>query len=532
MIDIESINKIIELTKQGEIVQAETLYKELVEKNPQDDTLLSAFGLFYVNLGQYDNAVVYLKRACEINKTAGNVSALGFVEYEKGNYFEAAKILEEALTYGESAEIYNKLISCLFEIKDYTRAIDFSALMHQKYPNNPNSIANMVKSLTQSGKLQEAEVLCVNYLKEHNDAAGLWIHLGFLKELIYCDDVQACKCFQLAYDLGRKDALYNIAVSLQKQGKLKEAENTYQEMLKLFPNNLSATTSLGMCLLKQKKFEEGYKLYFQRARTSLTKKSNNPWTPDKNFEKEVVVICDQGYGDHIQFIRYLPYLKEKAEKVYVACRESLYELFKDNYPEIDFITFDEINPEMQSIRITDLAFALGLDFDHIPYSAGYLNTEKAEIKSDKLKVGLCWEAGSAAIRTMINRTINIKLLEPFLNLETVQVYSFQVEDSLGGNKIYPQMINLAKDFANFKDTAKALKSMDLVITVDTALAHLAGACGVKTFLMLPYSSDWRWFEDNKTTPWYDSIEIFKQTDCISWEKPIEDILCRLKEYSL
>ena len=186
---------------------------------------------------------------------------------------------------------------------------------------------------------------------------------------------------------------------------------------------------------------------------------------------------------------------------------------------------------MQSIRITDLAYALNLDFDNIPFPEGYLTSAKTAVDSDKPKVGLCWEAGSAGIRTMINRTINVKLFEPFFNLEHIQYYSFQVTDTFKGNEKYPQMINLTKDFKTFEDTAKALKSMDTLITVDTSVAHLAGALGVKTFLLLPYASDWRWFEENKTTPWYNSVEIFKQTDPISWEKPIEEIICKLKEYS-
>ena len=92
------------------------------------------------------------------------------------------------------------------------------------------------------------------------------------------------------------------------------------------------------------------------------------------------------------------------------------------------------------------------------------------------------------------------------------------------------MINLAKDFKSFEDTAEAVNAMDLIITVDTSVAHLAGALGKKTFLLLPYASDWRWFDDNKTTPWYDSVEIFKQTDSISWEKPIEEIVCKINEF--
>ena len=335
----------------------------------------------------------------------------------------------------------------------------------------------------------------------------------------------------MALELGNNEAYYNIAVSYQKQRDFKKAEEFYNKMLEIYPNDVDTLTSLGMCKLTQKNFKEGYDLFFLRDKSALDKKTENPWNINKAWEKEVVILCDQGFGDHIQFIRYLPFLKEKTEKIYVASHPSLAKIFKENYPYAEFITYDEINPKMQSIRITDLAYALNIDFDNIPYPEGYLKSEKKEIETKKLKVGLCWEAGGAGIRTMINRTINIKLLEPFLNLENVQIFSFQVKDTLKGNEKYPQMINLAKDFKTFDDTAKALMAMDVVISVDTSVAHLAGALGVKTFLMLPFASDWRWFEDTNKTNWYNSVEIFKQTNPISWEKPIEDIICKLKEYS-
>lgn len=522
MIDLALLNKAILLTQKGDFEEAEKIYKSLLNEEPENGPLLSAFGLFYVNLGNYDKASEYLKKACQIKESLGTVSALGFCEYQRGKFALASEILEHALEMGETPEIYTKLINSFFETKNYKKAIEYSAKMHQLYPEHPETILAMIKSLTYSGKLAEAEIICVNYLKEHQDAPAFWFQLGFLKELIYSDDKQAFECYKIASELGQPSAYYNMAVSLQKQGKHLEAENYYKKMLETFPNDENTIVSYGMCLLAQRKFNEGYKLFFQR-------KGNTFKIGDK-FEDEIVIISEQGFGDHIQFVRYLPILKEKVKKVYVATREPLMELFKKNYPDIEFITHDKINPEMQSVRITDLAYILGVDFDHIPYSEGYLTSETAEIKSDKLKVGLCWEAGSAGIRTMINRTINIKLFEDILNMENIQVYSFQVQDTLKGNDRYPQMVNLARDFKNFDDTAKALKAMDVVISVDTSVAHLAGALGVKTFLMLPYATDWRWFNDTKTTPWYKSVEIFKQTDPISWEKPFGDIICRLNEY--
>ena len=169
-----------------------------------------------------------------------------------------------------------------------------------------------------------------------------------------------------------------------------------------------------------------------------------------------------------------------------------------------------------------------MDFDNIPFSEGYLKSETADIENDKLKVGLCWEAGAAGIRNMIQRTINVKYFDSLMELKNIQVYSFQYTDTMGGNERYPNMINLAKDFNDFADTAKALKAMDVVITVDTSVAHLSGALGIKTYLLIPYVNDWRWFDDNKTTPWYKSVRIFKQVSPISWKEPINEIIKLLK----
>ena len=527
MIDIELIQKAIALTQSGKIEEAKEIYEDLQKKNPDDGNLLSVFGIFYVNIGNYDKACEVLKKACEINETFGTVSALGFAEFERGDYFEAAMVLEKAVTLGENPDIYNKLIMSLFEIHSYKKAVEFADKMYELYPEDVRAIANKVKSLTHSGKLIEAEKLCVEALKKNQEAASLWFHLGFLKELIYCNDKQAKECYQIAAELGNKEADYNIAVSCQKLGEFDEAEKHYKIMLERFPYDINTITSLGMCYLTQKKFKDGYDLFFRRDKSKFKDLSNNFWKPGDELENEINIICDQGYGDHIMFVRYLPFLKDK--KVTVGCRESLRELFSKNYSGVDFIPHEELNPEKQTLFITDLAYILNMDFDNIPFAEGYLKAKTAEIENSKPKIGFCWEAGSAGIRTMINRTINIRFFENMLNLDNIQIYSFQVDDTLNGNERYPQMINLAKDFKNFSDTASALKAMDVVVTVDTSVAHLAGALGVKTFLMLPYASDWRWFRDTKTTPWYGSVEIFKQKDCISWDQEINAIVNRLKE---
>ena len=527
MIDVKYIEKGILLSKKGLYKEAEIYFTDLLRKYPNEYNLLAAAGLFYVNIQNYSKAIELLEKAYNIKKTFGTVSALGFAQYELGDYQNAVKYLEESLEYGENSDVYNKLVQSLFEINKYQQAVEYAEKMYSLYPEDLYAISNKIKALTQTGKLFEAQELCAEYLKKHIDTPILWHQLGYLKELIYSDDEAARECYKAAAKFGSNNADYNIAVSCQKLGEYKEAEKYYKSMLSKFPNDEATIVSLGMCYLTQKKFKEGYDLFFKRVKHNISKMTNNPWYHGAKLDNDLVIICEQGFGDHIQFIRYIPFLSQHNVKI--AVPNQLRTLFEYNYPNYDFIEYDKINPDTQSIRITDLAYVLDMDFDNIPFAEGYLDIDyKNTIKSDKKKVGLCWEAGSAGIRTMINRTIHVRCFEPFFNLDTIQLYSFQYTDTFGGNEKYPQLINLAKDFRDFSDTARALKQMDVLITVDTSVAHLAGALGVKTYLLLPYASDWRWFSDTKNTPWYNSVEIFKQTDHISWEEPFNSILEKLK----
>ena len=524
--DIEELKKAIYLTAQRKYNEAESLYNQLLADNPEDAVLLSAAGLFYVEQKDYDKAAGLLKKACTVNETTGTVSALGFAQYEQKHYAEAVRTFERALQLGENVDIYNKLILSLFEIKDYKKAIELTEKMKELYPDNPKTIANLVKSYTQQGKMLEAEKICIEYLRKHPAEPSLWYHLGLLKELIYSDDMRAIECYKVAEEQGNPSADYNIAVAYQKLGEYKKAEEYYKKFLQKFPNDNTGNISLGMCYLAQKRFDEGYSLISARAGGVAGEYTKNPWKPGTALEKELVIIADQGFGDRIQFVRYLPFLREHNVKV--AVNDSLKSLFETNYPDVGFIDYEEINPYTQALRITDLAYALNMDFSHIPFAEGYLDIKSADIKSDKKKIGLCWEAGSSGRRSMINRTIHIKSFEPLFDLQNVQFYSFQVNDSFDGNEKYSdKMLNLSCNFKDFSDTASALKSMDAVVTVDTCIVHLAGALGIKTYLLLPYSSDWRWFDDEKTTPWYKSVEIFKQKNPISWENEINDIVKKL-----
>ena len=166
MIDLDLVKKAIALTKSGKTDEAQNIYERLLKDNPENPDLLSIFGLFYVNIGNFEKASEILLKACNIKETLGTLSALGFAEFERKDYEKAAEYLEKSLLFGENADIYNKLIMSLFEIKYYKKAVEFANKMYELYPDDYRAISNKIKALTQSGKLIEAHELCVNAIKK------------------------------------------------------------------------------------------------------------------------------------------------------------------------------------------------------------------------------------------------------------------------------------------------------------------------------------------------------------------------------
>ena len=256
-----------------------------------------------------------------------------------------------------------------------------------------------------------------------------------------------------------------------------------------------------------------------------------------------MVYCDQGYGDHIQYIRYLPFLTDKFKAIKVVTRFNCLDLFKRSYPQnkypnVEF--YDDINNvgEYDTYALAaDLPYHLKMDFNQIPYPDGYLSYDEEKqkyfqdkyFKTNKLKVGLCWRAGGIGMRDAINRTINIDYFKKILGLDDIQFYSFQLDDIFDAVEKYPQIIDLKSELKTFDDTASAIKNVDLFISADTSCLHLAGSLGVKSILLIPYCSDWRWFENDETTEWYNSVEIIKQEERVDWYIEADKIYKRLKE---
>ena len=186
------------------------------------------------------------------------------------------------------------------------------------------------------------------------------------------------------------------------------------------------------------------------------------------------------------------------------------------------------------VLLLDLPYLLHMNYYNIPAKEHYLvaNKRKTEMfkknffNNDKIKIGLNWRAKGMGLRDAVYRTIDAPYyFRNIMALPNVEYYSFQMGDIFHMCEKYPGIKDITPQINDFTDTAAALKNIDILITVDTALAHIAGALGIKTYLLLCFAPDWRWFDNDKKTEWYPSVTIIKQHDRRTWND-VEKILTR------
>lgn len=440
------------------------------------------------------------------------------IDYFHSNEFEKAekialKIYEQNPNNNDVIDILAAVFlktnkSCLvdFQNKKYIDVIRKTAIYLNKLKMYHHSMELYKKSL----KL------------EPKDAVGL-NNLGLLYENLQ-DDNNAKICYEKSLKIRPNyEAFYNLGIYYRKQKDAQNAIKYVKKALDFKPNDSQTEYSLGMLYFMESNFQEGYKHFLKRYTPGI-ETLKNFWDGQPKPDKTILVFCDYGLGDAIMFSRYFPFLKNYFKKIKVYCSKNLKPLFEESFNEIEFscnlseITYD------YCVLAMNLPYYLNMDFSNIPYPNGYLRAEDTKIKeykekyfkTDKLKVGLFWIGGGREKRTEKYRAIPLQKFEKILNKDKYKFYSFQIEDPFFEIKNFPQITNLGTSFRNFSDTAAAMKNLDLMISIDSSLIHLAGALNIKSYLLLPKCSEWRWFKDEKETPWYNSVEIFAQKNLYDW----------------
>ena len=359
---------------------------------------------------------------------------------------------------------------------------------------------------------------------------------------------KAVNCHELSvkndpYNVG---SYYNYAVAFRELGKINEAIENFRTAIKLNKNYADAHFNLALLLLLTGKYEEGWKEYtwgFLSKNLFDRKLPGKKWLGEKLSGKTIYVFSDQGFGDAIQFVRYLPFIKTLGGKIIFECQPELYELFENqNFGDKivkrqkSLIPLDKYD---YFIGLSELPEVLKTNPENIPNDIPYVkinsnigaNISSPEGISNNLKVGLCW-SGNPNPPINKKRHIKLDILYPLLNIDGIEFYSLQKGDAEKELSALPSKFhinNLISESKNFYDTALIINELDLIITVDTAVAHLAGAMGKPVWLMVPFVPDWRWGINVEYSSWYPTVRIIRQKQMNDWKSVISEIFNLLSD---
>jgi hypothetical protein len=425
---------------------------------------------------------------------------------------------------------------------------------------NPGS----AEAYTNLGLLLESEKEFIEAEQCHRTAIGLMpdsaeIHANFANLLATLERTEeATRAYQQAILLRPDSAitLSNFGVLLAYNRQDVEAENCFRQALALTPNYPLARLNLAMLLLAQGRLAEGWPLHEARYHPDLP--APDAPMPDLPYEqwqgqslvgKSLLVWPEQGHGDLIQFCRYLPILKEQgAAHITLMCRPALITLMQTLEGVDAVISSDDAIDLNRHYDFWTLPMSLPLHchttLDSIPARIPYLNVPESHVAawssrlptSDrKLQVGLVWRGNPMHANDAKRSLPSLSTLAPLWMVDDVQYISLQIAHTDAQTSELAnarQLINVAPDIHDFFDTAAILKQLDLLITVDTAVAHLAGALGQRCWVMLPtYRTDWRWMRERCDSPWYPGgMRLFRQAPHQSWCDVVADVASSLREF--
>jgi Flp pilus assembly protein TadD len=360
--------------------------------------------------------------------------------------------------------------------------------------------------------------------------ARAWLNLGItLTALDELEEATQALTRACALAPASAEAHASLGTALVQSLRLPEAVAAYRAALRLRPDFAAASWDLGFALLLGGDFAGGWAALQHRkpeeeAALAAVGVTGPEWDGDDAAGKTLLVVASQGLGDTIQLARYLPLLAGQGARVVLACDARLAPLLKPLAGVAEVLTPAEPLPAHDEwVALSSLPRLFATTRFTIPAAAGYLAADpaRAELWRTALAigasrgpaVGLVW-AGNPAHANNARRSMPPAALLPLMRLPGVRFVSLQRDAAAPPP---PGVIDIAPELTDFAETAAAITALDLVITVDTAVAHLAGALGRPAWIALPYAPDWRWMLGRDDSPWYRSVRLFRQPATGDWD---------------
>ncbi len=448
-------------------------------------------------------------------------------------------------TVATTTQSLEQMADSLFERKQWNEAARCYQEVLTQNPQDASSLARLGMCLAKLGKFEDAQhhVQKATQLNpELSESHFYWGNIYRLENKLE----EAVQEYQLAIELDRlfEAAWMNLGFCHRLLGKYEKSLECYEQALLVNPKSIEAHFNLGILHLLHGDFEKGWREYEWRLQfpEEISRSPKQPLWQGENFQgRSLLVHAEQGYGDAIQWIRFLPMVKARGGKVLLQCQKALGRLFA-TVPGIDELHLaGEALPHFDlQIPIGSLPSIFRSNEETLPRYLSYLSAEKSNQKhwkqrlgdaSDALRVGICWQGNSGHAQDSM-RSIPLQELTPLASQPNVEWFSLQKltpGSDLSASPI--PMKNYQDQWADFADTAAMIEELDLVISVDTSVAHLAGALGKRTWILLPHSPEWRWMIDRDDSPWYPSAKLFRQPSAGDWASVLEEVSKELQPLS-
>jgi tetratricopeptide (TPR) repeat protein len=473
----------------------------------------------------------------------------------QGDVCEAQGAWDEAIMYYRRAlelqpgllEARNKLSIALGRRGRLAEAIAGFRLVLEQQPAFADAHYNLGVALGQLGQLDEAIAAYRRVLALDPDFVAAHYNLGIaLNERGSVDEAIDEYRRVLEIKPGHAEARNNLGSALREAGRIDEALATYRQMLEMHPESDKAKFHYSILLLLSGEFERGWPLYEARWKMTSTGERQFPqpaWDGECVAGRRILIHAEQGLGDSIQFFRYARLLAKRGAEVVAECQRSLLDLFRSAPGVSALVAAGDPLPRFDlHVPMLSLPRLFQTNVESIPAEIPYVFAEpqRRDVWSKRLgglqsplKVGLAW-TGNPENPALRKRHMALDVLAPLLRLGGVDFISLQVGP---GSEQIPQLpaaasiIDHTSHIRDFADTAALLAELDLVISVDTAVAHLAGAMGLPAWTLLPFAPDWRWGLRGDHTPWYPAMRLFRQPAVGDWNSVIQLVAKELERFT-
>ena len=579
----ESLQRAIAAHQSGNLAEAERLYRDVLAAEPDQVDALALLGVALDAAGDPAQAIAYIEKAIRLDPNAALFKLhLGNALMTAQRYAEAAIAFGQAIlmqphmpqayfNFGNAlrktedwpgaiaayrqavrqnpgyAEAYNNLALALIHEKQYDEAVAAARKSAEVAPDFGDAwltLCNVAEQVKDFGTALEAGKRVVQLMPENHKA---WFGYGVALNRLGRHE-EAIDVYKRASALKpeRADIWDNLGQTYQSLNRLEEAEATFRKTVEVAGQVIADEDAreiaeeeygnrhwhLALIELLQGKYKQGFARYrarFEDVGGLQRAKFPQPLWRGENLAGKTILICDeQGFGDTLMFARYLPLLKAQGARVVFSVHPALEPLFR-NWSGADQIIVHDTKPPAFDFHATtfDLPHRFGTTLETVPAEVPYLpvpNPLPLAGRENVKKIAVVW-GGSPLHKNDENRSIPLKLFAEIFKEPRAQFYSLNRDLKPGDAELLPRLpvIDLAPRIRNFADAAGFMQQSDLVITCDTASAHLAGGLGRPVWTLLPFAPDWRWMIGRDDSPWYPTMRLFRQTKAGRWEDVVERV---------